>query len=211
MGFFDRVGDFFEEREEREEWRERREEYLEEREEFLEEEEWELEGGMYDPYRHGEMFFDPSLGHHGVMYNGVWHPLEFSNGSWIFVHPRRYNVPRRYQPRNLMPPQQPGFATGFGQPPAQGGYGQPQGGYGQPQGMGQMPGFNRPAPAPQAASLTCPRCQAVQPAGTSFCSSCGNDLRASAASASAGAHCTACGAVLAAGARFCAACGRSQV
>ncbi|MDB5077482.1 MAG: hypothetical protein JWO42_3661, partial [Chloroflexi bacterium] len=58
MGLFDRLGDFLEEREEeeeREEWRERREEYFEE-------EEWELEGSYFDPYRHGELFFDPGYG-----------------------------------------------------------------------------------------------------------------------------------------------------
>src|SRR5258708_5165077 len=106
-----------------EERRERRqmEEFIEEVEEE-EEEEWLMEGVMFDPYMHGELFFDPQLGHHGVMYNGRWHPVEYMNGSWAFAHPRRFGVPRRYQPQNLMPPQVQGYGGGYNQQ-AQGGYG----------------------------------------------------------------------------------------
>lgn len=146
VGFFDRIGEMFEEREERRE----RQEYLEEREEFLEEMEWEMEGSYYDRYAHGDLFFDPALGHHGVFYNGVWHPLDYRDGSWVFVHPRLYNVPRGYQPTGVMPPQQPGYG-----------------------------GF-RPTAPPQPAQLMCPRCRAPQPVGAHFCASCGNDLQAAA-------------------------------
>jgi hypothetical protein len=227
MGFFREIGEMFEEAEERREWRQM--ERLEERE-MLAEEEWELEGMMFDPYLHGDLLFDPALGCHGVMYNGMWRPLDFVNGSWVFVHPSRYRMPRAYRPQNLMPPQMQGgyppqgqYQGGYGQGPMQGGYGQPpmQGGYppqGQNQGGYRQPpqgpsGYSQQPPMPQAqaAQITCSRCQAVQPAGAHFCASCGNDLRAAAAAASGQAHCTACGAILAAGARFCASCGRSQV
>lgn len=102
---------------------------------------WEMEGMMFDPFMHGDMFFDPMLGCHGVMYNGMFQPLDFMNGNWTFVHPSRFNMPRGYMPQNMMPPQ----IGGYGQPPMQGGYmpqggyGQAQGGYGQPQG-GYTPG-----------------------------------------------------------------------
>jgi RNA polymerase subunit RPABC4/transcription elongation factor Spt4 len=191
---------------------------------MMAEEIWEMEGMMYDPFMHGDMFFDPMLGCHGVMWNGMWHPLEFGNGGWTFVHPSRYRMPRGYVPQNMMPPQ----FSGYGQAPLQGGYapqggypggyGQAQGGYGQPQGgYGQQPqgqaGYGSRPQMPQAPAqpdrITCPRCQASQPAGSHFCSACGNDLRAAAAPTET--HCSACGAVLAAGARFCPSCGRSQV
>jgi hypothetical protein len=215
---------------------------------MLAEEVWEMEGMMFDPFMHGDMFFDPMLGCHGVMWNGMFHPLDFMNGNWMFVHPSRFSMPRGYMPQNRMPPQiggygqppmpggyapQGGYAGGYGQPQggyapppsgyapmqggypqAQGGYGQPQGGYGQPQGgYGQPPqGQAGTGPRPQMPQtpaqtnqITCSRCQASQPAGSNFCASCGNDLRAATQ-----AKCYACGAVLNAGARFCTSCGKSQ-
>lgn len=96
---------------------------------MMAEEIWEMEGMMYDPYSHGDMFFDPMLGCHGVMWNGMWHPLDMINGSWMFVHPSRYNMNRGYIPQNMMPPQ----VSGYGQGPMQGGY-PPQGGYSRQQG-----------------------------------------------------------------------------
>jgi hypothetical protein len=196
MGLFDRLGDFLEEREEeeeREEWRECREEYFEE--------EWELEGSYFDPYRHGELFFDPGYGHHGVIYNGVWHPVEYVDGSWVFVHPRRYGVPRYYRPGNLMPPRQAGYGTTYGQ----------GGNFGQQSGVGAPSDSSRPVSEPQAGAITCSRCQASQPAGTHFCQSCGNDLSVKATAATTSKYCSSCGAVLAATANFCGACGRAQV
>ncbi len=222
MGFFDEIGEMFEER---------REERFE-RDMFLAEEEWEMEGMFFDPYSHGDMYFDPVLGHHGVMYNGRWHPLDSVNGNWQFAHPSRFGVPRNYRPQNLMPPQAPSYGGGYpqqggyAQPPRpgygqqqQGGYSQqPQGGYGQqPQsGYAQQPqggyGQQQPAarPALQATGITCSRCHTAQPAGTHFCSSCGNDMSAVAAPA-APAKCSGCGTALAPGVRFCSGCGRSQV
>jgi len=61
-------------------------------------------------------------------------------------------------------------------------------------------GYAPPAPAPAAATVQCPKCQATSPAGGRFCPSCGGPRGA--------AHCTGCGAELAAGARFCAGCGQ---
>src|SRR5713101_8225875 len=104
MGFFDFLGDMVEEHEERE-WRE----------EIYEEEAWEwgMEGMFWDPYQHGDLLFDPVLGHHGVMYNGTWHPLDYDNGSWVFVHPRRFGMPRNYRPQNMLPPQQSAYGSGY--------------------------------------------------------------------------------------------------
>src|SRR5207237_1214001 len=126
---------------------------------------WEMEGAFYDPPLHGDMYFDPRLGHHGVMYNGLWHPLDFVDGNWVFAHPARFGVPRNYRPQNLQPPQGPGSggAYGYSQQPGaygqpqggygytqqQSGYGQPQGGYGQPQ-SGYGPPQPSYQPAPQA-------------------------------------------------------------
>ena len=149
MSFFDRTERAIENFEVRQEER------------FLAEERWEMEGAMFDPYLHGELFYDPFLSAHGVMYNGIWHPLEPANGGWMFAHPARYNMPRYYQPQNLMPPQMPGMQGdqyaqqnpgGYGQGgypqqqggaynynpqhPMQGQYQQPQSGYAQQQGSG---------------------------------------------------------------------------
>jgi double zinc ribbon protein len=214
MGFFrdiERAIEGFEMRQEI-----RQEERLMADEMWLAEERWELEGAFYDPFQHGDLYFDPVLGHHGVRYNGIWHPLDFINGNWVFVHPSRFGVPRNYQPQNLQPPQGPGYGGGYGQPqpggygqPQPDGYGQPQpGGYGQPQrGYAQsQPGSALP---PQARGVTCSRCHAANPAGARFCESCGNDLSAPAGAAPA-LHCTSCGHTLSAGARFCPSCGQAQ-
>lgn len=238
MGFFRELGEMFEEAEERREWRQM--ERMEAQEMILAEEMWEMEGMMYDPFLHGNLTFDPMLGCHGVMFNGMFHPLDFVNGGWAFVHPARVNMPRMYQPQGLLPPQGnfgPPMGGGFGQQaPYQGGYGQQgQQGYPQQQGFGQQPpvGYQqgqyqpppmgqsyqpqpppmgqqppRPQMMPQAGGLTCSRCNAAQPAGTRFCSSCGNDLSAMVAAVAA--KCISCGASLAHGARFCASCGHAQ-
>lgn len=196
MSFFDNIGRAIENFEERQVLRQ--EERMMFDDMILADEMWEMEGTCYDPFLHGDMFFDPYLGHHGLMYNGMWHPLDYVNGNWMFVHPSRFNVPRNYQPQNLQPPQfqQAGYPQqgGYGQQPVQGGY-QQQGGY------NQM--------TPQAGGGACPRCHAMNAAGSRFCASCGNDLSAQSA-ASATAHCTNCGAVLSPGARFCASCGHAR-
>jgi membrane protease subunit (stomatin/prohibitin family) len=88
-----------------------------------------------------------------------------------------------------VPPPWPGFAgggAGFvgGGPAASGG-----------------PGAATAAPGAQA-MVTCTSCQAAQPAGSKFCSSCGSALPPPAG------HCAACGADNAATARFCAQCGQ---
>jgi membrane protease subunit (stomatin/prohibitin family) len=88
-----------------------------------------------------------------------------------------------------VPPPGPGFAgggAGFvgGGPAASGG-----------------PGAATAAPGAQA-MVTCTSCQAAQPAGSKFCSSCGSALPPPAG------HCAACGADNAATARFCAQCGQ---
>jgi len=175
---------------------------------WLAEERWEMEGMMFDPFLHGDMFFDPMLGHHGVMYNGMWHPLDFVNGNWMFMHPAQFGVPRGYQPRNLMPPQGPGYGgggysqqgydqQGYGQQ----GYGQQQGGYGQQQGYGQsqqqgygqqqggygqsqQQGYGQP-PQQQQGYRPAPQ-QSPQTNGVT---------------------CPRCHAVSAAGSKFCASCG----
>jgi DNA-directed RNA polymerase subunit M/transcription elongation factor TFIIS len=226
---------------------------------------WEMEGMMFDPLMYGDMFFDPMLGCHGVMYNGMFHPLDYMNGNWTFVHPSRFNMPRGYMPQQMLPPQiggygqppmgggympQGGYPGGYGQPqggyappqggypqsqsgypqsqggyqPGQGGYPQSQGGYQQPQGgyqqgQGGYPqsqpqgGYNQQgqaSPAQRTDQITCPRCHTQQASGARFCASCGNDLRAAAATPTAQAKCTNCGATMTAGARFCSSCGQSQ-
>ena len=59
------------------------------------------------------------------------------------------------------------------------------------------------AAAPAGATVTCTNCQAQQPAGSKFCSSCGAALPPPAG------HCDACGADNAATAKFCAQCGQA--
>ena len=92
----------------------------------------------------------------------------------------------------------------------QGGYPQPQGGFSQPPQGQAGPGqrSQMPLTPAQTNQITCSRCQASQPAGSNFCASCGNDLRA--ATTATQAKCYSCGSVLSAGARFCTSCGRSQ-
>ncbi len=72
-------------------------------------------------------------------------------------------------------------------------------------GGGPVPGGS-PVPgtaAPGALStVTCASCQATQPAGSKFCSSCGTAMPPPAG------HCNACGADNTAGARFCGQCGQ---
>ena len=207
MSFFNRIENALEN------WEERNEIRREER--WLAEEEWEMENQFFDPYMHGEMFYDPFLNHHGVMYNGMWHPLDYVNGNWVFAHPSRFGVPRYYQPQNLQPPQVPGYGGypqqgNYNQNQSQGPYSQPQGGYSQSQGAyGQQQNQGGYAPAPQATTITCPRCHSAQPAGSRFCASCGNDLSAVAAG-NATTTCGNCGASMAAGARFCASCGHQR-
>ena len=228
MSFFDRIERAIENFEVRQEIRQE--------ERFLAEERWEMEGAMFDPYLHGEIFYDPFLSAHGVMYNGMWHPLESANGGWMFTHPARYNMPRYYQPQNLLPPQMPGMQGGqyaqqnpggYGQggySPSQGGYAQSQGGgynnnipqplqgqYQQPQGGYGQGGQQGYRPMPQIGTLSCPRCQTANAAGTHFCINCGNDLQAQpAGQTTTSLHCTACGTALTPGAHFCANCGHKQ-
>jgi membrane protease subunit (stomatin/prohibitin family) len=57
-------------------------------------------------------------------------------------------------------------------------------------------------PAPAAATVACPKCNAAVPEGAKFCAGCGNPMPAAAA-------CPKCNAALPAGARFCSACGAS--
>jgi hypothetical protein len=195
MGFFDLIGDMMEEHEEREEWEERREEYYEE-------EAWGMEGMYFDPYRHGELYYDPALGHHGVMYDGRWHPLDYRDGAWVFAHPRHFGVPRNYRPRDLMPPRQAGFG-GFGQ--------------GVPASYGRQPTTNTAVSAPSRAvaarpgSLLCARCHATLPYGTCLCQACGTEPAAPAIASNAVTHCASCGAQSVANAYACGACGRPQV
>jgi membrane protease subunit (stomatin/prohibitin family) len=86
-----------------------------------------------------------------------------------------------------VPPPGPGFAGGGG-------------GF---VGGGPAPSTGPGAAAPgAAATVRCPNCQATQPAGSKFCSSCGTALPQQAG------HCNACGADNAAGARFCSQCGQ---
>ena len=66
---------------------------------------------------------------------------------------------------------------------------------------GSGPGAGVAAPA--GATVTCTNCQAQQPAGSKFCSSCGAALPPPAG------HCDACGAENAATAKFCAECGQA--
>ena len=207
MSFFDRIERAIENFEVRQEIRQE--------ERFLAEERWEMEGAMFDPYMHGDIFYDPFLSAHGVMYNGMWHPLEYGNGGWMFTHPARYNMPRYYQPQSLMPAQMPGYPGGSQGGYAQSGYNnvqqpmpsqyqQPQGGYGQ----GEQQGYRA---MPQIGTISCPRCQTANASGTHFCTTCGNDLQAqSAVRAATGLHCTACGTALPPGAHFCANCGHKQ-
>jgi hypothetical protein len=175
MGFFDFIEDAIEEHRERE-WRE---ELYEEQEEAWE---WGMEGEFYDPYRHGDLFFDPSVRQHGVMYNGMWHPLAYDNGAWVFVHPRRYGLPRNYRPHHLTPPQS-SYGGGYAPPPQPDYSRQPISGY--------QAGYSQQPPVTQPASE-------YQPAG-----------RPQAAMSPV--YCTACGAVLAGGGPICAVCGRRQV
>jgi len=162
MGFFGGLGEFIEEFEEREEYRERREEYFEERAEFgglfFPDDEWEMEGSYYDPYHHGDLYYDPALGHHGVIYRGVWHPLEYRNGDWVFAHPHRYGVPRNYRPRDLSAPRQAGY----------GGYGQAPGG--QLAAPVSAPVVQHAAPSP---ALYCTACGATIATNTRPCNYCG--------------------------------------
>jgi hypothetical protein len=159
MGLF---GEFFEELEEREE----RREYFEERsffsEFFLPDDAWELEGSYYDPYSHGDMFYDPQYGNHGVMYAGMWHPLEYQDGNWIFVHPHRFRLPRNYRPGNLTAPQPANYNVGYGQTP--------QSTYGAQPATGWMPSTSNATPyqatyAPQAST-----------AAATYCTACGAEL-----------------------------------
>ncbi|HEV3124790.1 MAG TPA: SPFH domain-containing protein [Candidatus Dormibacteraeota bacterium] len=78
------------------------------------------------------------------------------------------------------PPPAPGFAGGGG------GYTQPGGGDGG-----------------GSAAVTCPNCQASNPATAKFCSACGTSLTPKPA------ICPSCGAELGAGAKFCPSCGKS--
>jgi membrane protease subunit (stomatin/prohibitin family) len=66
---------------------------------------------------------------------------------------------------------------------------------------GSGPGAGAAAPA--GATVTCTNCQAQQPAGSKFCSSCGAALPPPAG------HCDACGADNAATSKFCAQCGQA--
>jgi membrane protease subunit (stomatin/prohibitin family) len=86
-----------------------------------------------------------------------------------------------------VPPPGPGFAGGGG-------------GFA---GGGPAPSSGPGAAAPGSqATVTCANCQASQPAGSKFCSSCGTAMPPP------GGHCSACGADNAAGARFCGQCGQ---
>ncbi len=88
-----------------------------------------------------------------------------------------------------VPPSGPGFAGG--------GAGFVGGGPAPGSGPGEG------AAAPAGATVTCTNCQAQQPAGSKFCSSCGAALPPPAG------HCDACGAENAATAKFCAQCGQA--
>jgi membrane protease subunit (stomatin/prohibitin family) len=88
-----------------------------------------------------------------------------------------------------VPPPGPGFAGGGGG--FVGGGPAPAGG----------PGVA--TAAAEGATVTCTNCQAQQPAGSKFCSSCGTALPPPAG------HCPACGAENSATARFCAQCGQA--
>jgi hypothetical protein len=167
MGFLGGFGEFIEELEEREERREyfeQREEYFEDRsllaELFLPGDAWEMEGSYYDPYSHGEMFYDPAYGHHGVLYQGAWHPLEYQGGNWIFTHPHRYRLPQ-----NLAAPQQIDYRS----------YNQsPQSRYAGQSVTGWMPGA---ASAPQSQA---PNTQQTAAGSPAYCTACGALLSSSA-------------------------------
>jgi membrane protease subunit (stomatin/prohibitin family) len=68
--------------------------------------------------------------------------------------------------------------------------------------VGAGPAPAAAAPSTGAATVTCPSCNTVQPAGGKFCPSCGSALPASPG------HCAACGFDNLGGARFCAQCGQ---
>lgn len=78
-------------------------------------------------------------------------------------------------------------------------------------GIGQSMG----APMQQAAgmmstgALNCPNCHTGNAANARFCSSCGTNLQATAASAQPGKFCSSCGAKNESNARFCCSCGTS--
>jgi membrane protease subunit (stomatin/prohibitin family) len=70
-------------------------------------------------------------------------------------------------------------------------------------GGGPVPGSGPGTATPAAqGTVTCASCQATQPAGSKFCSSCGTAMPPPAG------HCNACGADNTAGARFCGQCGQ---
>lgn len=77
------------------------------------------------------------------------------------------------------------------------------------QGMGQaMGGIAAQTLPPAAASTTCPRCQAANPAGAKFCAACGGSMTPA---APAGLTCAKCNTALPAGAKFCHSCGTPTV
>jgi membrane protease subunit (stomatin/prohibitin family) len=88
-------------------------------------------------------------------------------------------------PQSPPPPPAPGFAGG---------------GAGFAPAAPSAPAGSAPAPAP---TVTCPACQASQPAGGKFCASCGAALPPPAG------HCAGCGTDNPAAARFCANCGQA--
>jgi hypothetical protein len=139
------------------------------------EEEFLFDGMFYDPFTHGDIFFDPALGHHGIFSQGRWQPMDFINGNWNFVHPRQFNVPRNYQPQNLQPAQMPGMGGGYGGGYSQNSYDQggyaprnafsQQGGYA-PQGAFGQPGGNPPPSAFNQQGGYAPQGAFNQPGGT---------------------------------------------
>ncbi len=191
-----------------------------------------LFGGMsYDPFTHGDIFFDPMLGHHGIFSQGRWQPMDFINGNWNFVHPRQFNVPRNYQPQNLQPAQMPGMGGSYGGGYSQNSYDQggytPQGAFGQqggyaPQGaFGQQGGYapqgafgqqggNPPPSAFNQPGGNPPPSMFNQPGGNPPQGAFGQQGvfgQGQAAPQVAGITCARCQAVHAAGTRFCPSCG----
>jgi hypothetical protein len=217
MGFFNNLGRMIENFEEGQIIRQEQQ-FMFQQDMILAEEEWLMEGQMFDPYQHGQMFFDPVLGHHGVMYNGLWHPLDFVNGAWMFAHPSRFGVPRNYQPQNLLPPQAAGYGGGYPPQPPMQGYSQgPAQGYPQQQppmqsypqqppvqnySPGPVQGYPQQQPPTQSYPQQQPPAQGTYPQQSRA-----GYQPAPAAPQAAGVTCSRCHAVNPAGGRFCSSCG----
>jgi hypothetical protein len=211
MGFFNNLGRMIENFEEGQIIRQE-EQLMFQQDMIMADEEWLMEGQMFDPYMHGQMFFDPVLGHHGVMYNGMWHPLDFVNGSWMFAHPSRFGVPRNYQPQNLQPPQTAGYGGGYPPQPPMQGYSQgPAQGY--PQQQGYTQGYPQQQPPAQGyAQQQVPvqgYAQQQPPAQGNYPrqGQAAYQPAPAAAPQATGVTCSRCHAVNPAGGHFCSACG----